>query len=438
MTLTSNLLRRWQSHNQFAFCVLVALLAFSTYACMYAFRKPIAAAIFEDMEVWGISLKVFYLIAQILGYAASKFIGIKVVSELGTDKRGQGILLLISFAALALLGFALVPAPWNIPFMFLNGLPLGMVWGFVFSYLEGRRVTEVLAAGLCASFIVASGLVKSVAAYLMLNFSVSEFWMPFATGAVFFPLLFLSVYLLQQIPAPDDLDIKARHKRAPMNKQQRWALFRKFAPGLSLLILAYIALTVLRDLRDNFAAEIWRQLGYGESPEIFTLSELPIAIISLLLIAMMVFIRSNKLALGINHLMVLLGLLLCVGSTLAFQNGRLSAEFWMVLSGLGLYMGYVPFNSVLFDRLIANFNVVANVGFLIYLADSFGYIGSVSVMLYKNLSQGGVNWLEFLQGIMLWGALGAALCVLLSWVYFSNKKKPLTSQAQMAELKLSY
>ncbi|MCV6627445.1 MAG: DUF5690 family protein, partial [Cellvibrionaceae bacterium] len=365
------LLARLQKDNQLLFCLLVASLAFATYSCMYAFRKPIAVGLYADLAYWGISLKVLYLIAQILGYALSKFIGIKVVSELAGQNRAHGILLLISIAALALLGFALVPAPYNIPFMFLNGLPLGMVWGFVFGYLEGRRVTEILAAGLCASFIVASGVVKSVGAYLMLSWGVSEFWMPFVTGMVFFPPLIISALLLQQIPAPDAGDIRARHERKPMDGAQRLALLKKYGFGLSLLVAAYLLLTVLRDLRDNFMADIWAELGYQDSPEIFTLTELPIALIVLLMIAAMVMIKDNRRALAINHLMVIVGLGLCAGSTLAFQAGLTGPELWVISSGLGLYMGYVPFNSVLFERLIANFNEVANVGFLIYLADSF-------------------------------------------------------------------
>ena len=50
--------------------------------------------------------------------------------------------------------------------MFINGLPLGMVFGLVMAYLEGRRQTEMLAAVLCASFIVSSGFVKSVGKWL--------------------------------------------------------------------------------------------------------------------------------------------------------------------------------------------------------------------------------------------------------------------------------
>ena len=64
-------------------------------------------------------------------------------------------------------------APYNIGLMFLNGLPLGMIWGLIFGFLEGRRTTEFLGSILCASFIVSSGVVKAVGAWLLVWWSTS-------------------------------------------------------------------------------------------------------------------------------------------------------------------------------------------------------------------------------------------------------------------------
>ena len=81
--------------------------------------------------------------------------------------------------------------------MFLNGLPLGMIWGLVFGYMEGRRVSEVLGAILCASFILSSGVVKSVGAWLMSGVARAPVLdARRRRGAVFFPLLFVSVWVL--------------------------------------------------------------------------------------------------------------------------------------------------------------------------------------------------------------------------------------------------
>ena len=72
-----------------------------------------------------------------------------------------------------LLLFAIVPAPFNIIFLFTNGFPLGIIWGIIFSFVEGRKATDFIGASLAVSFIFSSGLVKSVAKYLQVAFYVN-------------------------------------------------------------------------------------------------------------------------------------------------------------------------------------------------------------------------------------------------------------------------
>ncbi|MCG8306452.1 MAG: DUF5690 family protein [Cytophagales bacterium] len=413
---------RWLSKtNSWIFNLYTVWAAFMTYSCMYAFRKPFAVATFEEAQFIGIDLKIWLITAQLTGYALSKFIGIKVISELKGATRTLLILILIGIAEIALLGFALADDPWNILFLFCNGIPLGLVWGIVFSYLEGRKSTEFLGAGLCVSFIFSSGLVKSVGKWLMINFQVTEYWMPFYTGAIFIIPLLIAVYLLGQVPPPTAEDIQMRTERKPMNRQERWRFFLKFAAPLILLIVVYMFLTIFRDFRDNFSAEMWQSMGYGDSSAVFTLTEIPISITVLIVIFLVMFVKNNKAALFVNHFIVFFGLLVVGISTLAYEMQALKGEYWMVLVGLGLYLGYVPFNSIFFDRMIASFRYVANVGFLIYLADSFGYLASVAVMLYKNFGQPEVKWLNFfVTGAYLLAFIGMSL-VVLSMIFFQFK-----------------
>src|SRR5882724_4967075 len=144
---------------------------------MYAFRKPFSVAIFGAVPGWHFALdyKIALVLAQVLGYAVSKMIGVKLIAEITPAKRAAAIIILIIASWLALLLFAVVPAPWNVLAMLLNGLPLGLIWGLVFGFMEGRRTSEVLGAILCASFIVSSGAVKTVGKLLMDEWHVSPF-----------------------------------------------------------------------------------------------------------------------------------------------------------------------------------------------------------------------------------------------------------------------
>src|ERR1035441_1953565 len=215
---------------------------------LYAFRKPFSAATFALVPGWTSALdyKIALMIAQVAGYALSKLIGIKVISELDPVKRASAIIVLILLSWAALVLFALIPVPWNVAAMFLNGLPLGMIWGLVFGFMEGRRTSEVLGAVVCASFIVSSGAVKSVGKLLMANWHVSPFWMPAAAGALFLPLLLLSVLALSALPPPNALDEAARVRRAPMGAAARASFLAEYGIGIGLLVTAYVFATTRR------------------------------------------------------------------------------------------------------------------------------------------------------------------------------------------------
>ncbi len=403
-----------------AFSLYAIAASFSTYACMYAFRKPFTVATYDSWEWLGIDYKVLLVIAQVIGYTLSKFIGIKIVSELPSQRRAWTIVVLVALAGLALLGFAVVPAPYNIIFLFLNGLPLGMVWGVVFGYLEGRRTTELLGAGLSVSFIVASGVVKTVGKSLLL-LGVTSFWMPLCTALIFVVPMLVSVYLLNQLPPPSSEDERLRTPRTPMNGSQRRQLLMAFLPGWILLVLAYVLLTAFRDFRDNFMAELWQAWGYGDDAWLFTTTEVPVAVGVLVVLGGLSLVRDHRRALSVYHALIACGFLLVGVSVAALATGYVSPPLGMTLVGLGVYLSYVPFNSILFDRLLAAFRYVGTAGFLIYVADACGYLGSVGILLYKNFGQQELSWLRFFTWSG-YAVAGLGLCLMMgSWLYFRHR-----------------
>ena len=56
-----------------------ALVAFLTYASVYAYRKPFTVASFDGIHFWGVPYQTLLVIAQVFGYMASKFFGIKFI-----------------------------------------------------------------------------------------------------------------------------------------------------------------------------------------------------------------------------------------------------------------------------------------------------------------------------------------------------------------------
>jgi hypothetical protein len=427
------------------FATYAIIAAFSTYFCMYAFRKPFAAAKFEGEFFLGttVALKTAIVISQIIGYALSKYIGIKVCSEVSAARRAITLVLLIVWAEAALIAYGLVPNNLKVVAIFFNGLPLGMVWGLVVWYLEGRRTSELLLAGLSCSYIVSSGMVKDLGR-AMLEGGVAEWWkevpliggligtalgkvgegwMPALMGVHFLPVFLLAVWMLNQLPRPSASDVAARSERQTMTSPDRLAFIRQFMLGMVLLCIAYFFLTAYRDFRDNYQVEIFDGLGYpyAQNKAIISRTETLVAFGVMGALALLTFIKDNRRGLLGAFSIMISGLFTLGISTVMLDAGWIDGFWWMTLTGLGSYLAYVPFGSVLFDRLIASTRVAGTAVFAIYLADAIGYTGSVGVQLFKDLSQSEISRLGFFKGFSHFMCVVGMTCMITSCIYFLHR-----------------
>jgi hypothetical protein len=397
--------------------------AFGVYACMYGFRKPFTAGGYG-----GTGLKTWLVTAQVLGYTTAKLIGIKVIAEMTAGRRAAALVGLIGLAELSLVLFAVTPPPYNAVWLFLNGLPLGLVFGLVLGFLEGRRLTELFVAGLCASFILADGFSKSVGLWLLQR-GVPELWMPSVAGAVFILPLLGFLWMLAKIPPPSSEDRLARSERAPMTGAQRLEMIRRHGWGLLAIVLAYLFITVLRSVRADFALEIWASLGLSNQAGVFTRSEMWVTLAVVLANGALVLIRDNRRAFLTGLGLCVAGLGLAAGSVLAFRSGVLSPFAFMVLLGLGMYVPYVAVHTTIFERIIALTRERGNVGFLMYVADAAGYLGYAGVILGRSAFPATGDFLGFFLELAL-GLMGVAFFVVLAaWMIFLRKFPSAPTQA---------
>jgi hypothetical protein len=398
------------------YSVWCIVAAFGTYACMYGFRKPFTAGSYVDGET-GLSAKAWLVTAQVMGYALSKFLGIKIIAEMTRGRRVVVLLSLIGGAELSLLGFALTPAPFNAFWLFCNGLGLGLVFGLVLGFLEGRRMTELFVAGLCASFILADGFTKSVGSSL-LEAGVPENWMPFSAGLVFLLPLVIFVWMLGRIPPPTESDEAARSARAPMTGIERWGMVRRHGLQLLGVLVAYLLITVLRSVRADFAPEIWSGLGLGRQPAIFTQSELWVALGVVVLNGALVVIRDNRRAFFTSLGLSAGGLGLALVALTALRMESISPFAFMVLLGLGMYVPYVAVHTTVFERLIALTRERGNIGFLMYIADSVGYIGYAIVMVSRSAFPSEGGFLSFFLDLATGLTAGALIAIVISGLLY--------------------
>jgi hypothetical protein len=378
-------------------------LAFSTYFCMYAFRKPFAAGSYDAPGGFGLDLKTLFVVSQVLGYTLSKYLGIKWVSEVTRARRLYLLIGLIAAAELALFGFALLPRSGKVIAIFLNGLPLGMIWGLVVRYLEGRRASEVLLSALSCSFIVASGVVKDIGRWL-LTLGIPEYWMPALTGLLFLPPLVVSARLLDALPDPNAEDAAAREARPPMGAAERAAFTQQFLFGLVLVVL-------------------FQELGYTAEPALFSTTELPVALLVLAVLSSLVMFHRRVAGLVAVFAVMLSGLVLIGVATWGLDRGLVSGQVWMICGGLGAYLAYVPFSSFLFDRIMAATRFAGTAVFAVNVLDAAGYTGSVAMQLYKDLVAGGSTRLAFFKTVSYTLSVGGALLLFVAAVYFVGRAR---------------
>jgi len=139
----------------------------------------------------------------------------------------------------------------------------------------------------------------------------------------------------------------------------------------------------------------------------------------LILTGSAVFLRDNRRAFFAALALAGGGTVLVALALVGLQAGGLSPFAFMVLHGLGLYLPYIVVQTTVFERLLAMTRDRGNIGYLMYLADAFGYLGYVVVMLARNVLGPAENFLPFFRALS-WAIAGACIVLLIPcWRYFA-------------------
>lgn len=382
--------------------------ALLSYSLVYTLRKPYTAASFEGLTFMGSDYKVAVTTIQILGYVIAKFFGIKIISELKKENRFRFFVGSAILTELALVGFGLLEAPYNVAAMFVNGLSLGCMWGVIFSFIEGRKVTDILASLLGVSMVFSSGVAKSFGLFAMNEMQIDQFWMPAVIGGFALPLLVFMGYMLKRLPQPTAEDIALRNERVVLDGKGRVALFRKYAPILTLLFIGNFMLLVLRDIKEDFLVNILDMSN--QSSWLFARIDTIVTLIILGIFALFAFFRSNIRALLWLMTLVIAGCLTMTYVSFHYETLNLKAVTWLFIQSLSLYIAYLTFQTIFFDRFIACFRIKGNVGFFIALIDFIGYLGTVTLLSAKEFLNIELEWFALFNHIA--GFVGATCSIL--------------------------
>lgn len=354
--------------------------ALLSYSLVYALRKPFTAAEFEGLQVYGMDYKIAVSIIQLLGYVSAKLLGIKYISELRSEGRLKFIIGSAALSEISLIAFGVLPIPYNIVALYFNGLSLGCMWGVIFSFLEGRRTTDILASIMGVSMALSSGVAKSLGLYALNQLHVSEFWMPALIGA-------------------------------------------------------NLLLTVQRDIKEDFIVCII---------DVQTISSWAFAqidsIATFVLLAVFALLATTYNHLKVLCMLLILstfgmGTLAFLGATEG--NEHIPTTIWLFLQSLCLDIAYLSFQTIFFERFIACFKIKGNVGFFIITIDFVGYLGTLGLLLFKEFCASHIDWASFYNHMSLFIGVACCLSFIASLIYmiYARKRKqgPLPEKAEQPE-----
>jgi hypothetical protein len=191
-----------------------------------------------------------------------------------------------------------------------------------------------------------------------------------------------------------------------------------------LIITAYTLVTLLRTVRADFSRELWQALGSSGAAMVFTRSEVWVTLAVIIPMGLMARIRDNRRAFYAGLAVSCLGLAMVAIACWVWRQGGVDAFGFMVAMGIGLYLPYIAVHATLFERFIALTRDRANLGFLMYLADTAGYLAVCVVMLIRGrlMTADGVLPL-FLDAGLTIAVLGIGALVLAGgWMHRGHKQ----------------
>lgn len=225
---------------------------------------------------------------------------------------------------------------------------------------------------------------------------------------------------LNKLPQPTDEDRALRSERVTLNGEQRRQLFKSYMPLLIMLFFANLFITILRDIKEDFLVNIIDVSTI--SSWLFAQVDGMVTLIILGIFAMMSLINSNYRVLqvlgygywwsGHNQL-----------SAFNYDALQLPTLYWLFLQSLSLYIVYLSFQTLFFERFIACFKIKGNVGFFIATIDFIGYTGTVCVLLFKEFCSPDINWMEFYNQFSGWVGIVCSIAFIGSVIYLMQRYK---------------
>jgi hypothetical protein len=359
--------------------LIFGFLSSITYFFTYGISSSIFAGKYNRYSIFG-NMKDAITIAQIIGYTIGKIVIYYNISKIKKECRFKFSILTIICSTIPLIIFGLLPDDSAIVMILLSSIFISFAWGSIIFYVEGKSNNELIYMLIYFGVISGSGVAKTFGDYLI-NKNINEKWIPAICGVCGMNGYIIFLIILHLYNKNNILD---RHNRqSNISQEQRTQFMKKYKIGLVSTALVYGLLLGYRNYRDYYSLEILHEiLGQNFKSGVYAYSEIIISVSVLFTNGLLFMIKSDRMKFYFMLYQMLIGGIIIGISTIFTINSYL----WIILTGFGLFVGYIPARAMLYDKLMSithnNFSAV----YLIYFADSIGYIFTIIVIIIKKYS----------------------------------------------------
>ena len=395
-----------------------SLLAIFTFAACFAlslsllcFQRIYTAGIFVGEKIGGMSYKVWAVSWYHLGHILGKVISNMLSSSL-QKRQHFWIIVFISISELLLLLFGAIPAPGNFSMILLNGIPHGFIWQLIFNSSTSKRFPEYLEITFQCSLILSSGIVKSIGRSLIQS-GTDEYWAPSVICGVVSIIFLASIVILESLPAFSSNSNGNFPELPSMTKNDRREFFQTLSPGLICWIVVLSILISLRNFRDSFAVDFYFEWNQSNAIYCLFLSELISAIIvAAAIILINRFISNTFTRLIAYHICGFVGFLLMLICGFLCSKGSLNGLVFMIMSGIGCFLAYVPLRTFLHKSLVSVFQFSNSANFFVYYYTLFGSFVTFLVSFLKGLAAESKQFAKYFGDLSFYlGIIGLVLLI---------------------------
>ncbi|AYV77910.1 MAG: hypothetical protein Edafosvirus2_89 [Edafosvirus sp.] len=393
--------------NNYITAIYLAVISSMTYFCQYFISTSMFAGAFTTNSILG-TTKNALVISQSLSYIMGYIIGFFVLTKIDKENIFKYFIITIFGSFIPMLLFLTSSPLLQIIGTYISGIFITNIWGFIIFYVEGRYASSIIVMIIYMLLIIAGGFAKSMGT-LMLSNDINENLMTVYCSIIGLVGCLFFAYLLNESPerSADEEKSKSSRKTGNDTATTQMEFIDKYKIGLITNSIAYGFISSYRKYRDYYQLELWTELmGKDFDAGIYSYSDVIISIVVTLIYCLIIYIKSDLISFFVLLVIMMGGSIIIIISTIVYSYQTYKPFVWIVVTGIGVYMAYVPPGVLLYDKLISATKTQISIVPIIFLSEMIAQVVTLITILIKSNVYNNYSYVSYFINISyIFGAI---------------------------------